>query len=97
MTKKVNMLKVTPNLILSWYSIPVVAFSNHSQLRFVAGTIDRTRIATFERVLWRVLRGNLYMNQTDITEPAPRLAPSSIWLLCHFAAESVSSLDIIRS
>lgn len=69
MTKKVNMLQVTPNLILSWYSIPVVALSNHSQLRFVAGTIDRTRIATFERVLWRVLRGNLYMNQTDITEP----------------------------
>jgi V-type H+-transporting ATPase subunit a len=26
-------------------------------------------MATFERVLWRVLRGNLYMNQTDIAEP----------------------------
>ncbi|KAG1868845.1 V-type ATPase, V0 complex, 116kDa subunit family [Suillus tomentosus] len=38
-------------------------------LEFIAGTIDRTRISTFERVLWRVLRGNLYMNHTDITEP----------------------------
>lgn len=38
-------------------------------LEFVAGTIDRARIPTFERVLWRVLRGNLYMNHTDITEP----------------------------
>ncbi|KAG1748842.1 V-type ATPase, V0 complex, 116kDa subunit family [Suillus paluster] len=38
-------------------------------LEFVAGTIDRTRISTFERVLWRVLRGNLYMNHTDIAEP----------------------------
>jgi V-type H+-transporting ATPase subunit a len=38
-------------------------------LRFVAGTIDRARIPTFERVLWRVLRGNLYMNHTDIAEP----------------------------
>lgn len=37
--------------------------------RFVAGTIDRARIPTFERVLWRVLRGNLYMNHTDIAEP----------------------------
>lgn len=37
--------------------------------RFVAGTIDRARLETFERVLWRVLRGNLYMNHTDIQEP----------------------------
>ena len=32
------------------------------ELEFVAGTIDRARMPTFERVLWRVLRGNLYMN-----------------------------------
>jgi V-type H+-transporting ATPase subunit a len=37
--------------------------------RFVAGTIDRSRIPTFERVLWRVLRGNLYMNHADIESP----------------------------
>ncbi|KAF8265619.1 V-type ATPase, V0 complex, 116kDa subunit family [Lactarius quietus] len=38
-------------------------------LEFVAGVIDRTRLSTFERVLWRVLRGNLYMNHTDIADP----------------------------
>ncbi|TCD63275.1 H(+)-transporting V0 sector ATPase subunit a [Steccherinum ochraceum] len=38
-------------------------------LEFVAGTIERSRLGTFERVLWRVLRGNLYMNHTDIEEP----------------------------
>ncbi|KAF9036853.1 V-type ATPase, V0 complex, 116kDa subunit family [Panaeolus papilionaceus] len=38
-------------------------------LEFVAGTIERSRMPTFERVLWRVLRGNLYMNHTDIQEP----------------------------
>ncbi|TFK22681.1 H+-ATPase subunit [Coprinopsis marcescibilis] len=37
-------------------------------LEFVAGTIERSRVPTFERVLWRVLRGNLYMNHTDIPE-----------------------------
>jgi V-type H+-transporting ATPase subunit a len=31
--------------------------------------VDRTRLPTFERGLWRVLRGNLYMNYTDITDP----------------------------
>ncbi|KAF9533635.1 V-type ATPase, V0 complex, 116kDa subunit family [Crepidotus variabilis] len=38
-------------------------------LEFVAGTIERSRMPTFERVLWRVLRGNLYMNHTNINEP----------------------------
>lgn len=38
-------------------------------LEFVAGTIDRARMATFERILWRVLRGNLYMNYAEIQEP----------------------------
>ncbi|KAF8177611.1 V-type ATPase, V0 complex, 116kDa subunit family [Pholiota molesta] len=38
-------------------------------LEFVAGTIERSRLPTFERVLWRVLRGNLFMNHTDIPEP----------------------------
>ncbi|KAF7329515.1 V-type proton ATPase subunit a [Mycena kentingensis (nom. inval.)] len=38
-------------------------------LEFVAGTLDRARVPTFERVLWRVLRGNLYMNHSDIVEP----------------------------
>lgn len=38
-------------------------------LEFVAGTIDRARMATFERILWRVLRGNLYMNYAEIEEP----------------------------
>ncbi|KAH8978706.1 ATPase V0/A0 complex subunit [Lactarius akahatsu] len=47
------------------YSAPNVQLD----LEFVAGVIDRTRLPTFERVLWRVLRGNLYMNHTDIAEP----------------------------
>ena len=34
-------------------------------LEFVSGTIDRERMGTFERVLWRVLRGNLYMNYAE--------------------------------
>jgi V-type H+-transporting ATPase subunit a len=35
-------------------------------LGFVTGVILRSKIATFERVLFRATRGNLFMNQADI-------------------------------
>jgi len=46
-----------------------MASSAPVDLEFVAGTIERTRMATLERVLWRAMRGNLYMNYAEI--PAP--------------------------
>lgn len=35
---------------------------------FVAGVINREKMESFERILWRSLRGNLYMNQAEIKE-----------------------------
>uniref|UniRef100_A0A8C7P137 V-type proton ATPase subunit a n=1 Tax=Oncorhynchus mykiss TaxID=8022 RepID=A0A8C7P137_ONCMY len=36
--------------------------------RFVAGVISRERIPTFERMLWRVCRGNVFLRQADIED-----------------------------
>ncbi|KAI8376335.1 V-type ATPase, V0 complex, 116kDa subunit family [Radiomyces spectabilis] len=41
---------------------------NHLNLNYVTGVIARSRMQTFERVLWRSLRGNLYMNSAEIDE-----------------------------
>uniref|UniRef100_A0A8C6ST18 V-type proton ATPase subunit a n=1 Tax=Neogobius melanostomus TaxID=47308 RepID=A0A8C6ST18_9GOBI len=42
-------------------------------LRFVAGVIGRERIPTFERMLWRVCRGNVFLRQSEINH--------NVWLL----------------
>lgn len=34
--------------------------------RFVAGVILRERIPSFERMLWRACRGNVFLKQTEI-------------------------------
>uniref|UniRef100_A0A673ZQ16 V-type proton ATPase subunit a n=1 Tax=Salmo trutta TaxID=8032 RepID=A0A673ZQ16_SALTR len=47
------------------------------RLGFVAGVISRERIPTFERMLWRVCRGNVFLRQADIEDSLedPVLSP----------------------
>ncbi|KAJ8918153.1 hypothetical protein NQ315_011610 [Exocentrus adspersus] len=40
-----------------------------SHLDFVAGVINRKRLPAFERMLWRVSRGNIFLKQADIETP----------------------------
>ncbi|KTW25940.1 hypothetical protein T552_03214 [Pneumocystis carinii B80] len=40
-----------------------------TSIGFTTGVIPRIHMATFERILWRMLRGNLYMNQVEIVNP----------------------------
>lgn len=38
-------------------------------LSFLTGVIAREKFATFERMLWRVCRGNVYLKSSEIEEP----------------------------
>lgn len=40
-----------------------------SRLGFVAGVIQRERVAGFERMLWRISRGNVFLRQAELDEP----------------------------
>lgn len=37
--------------------------------RFVGGVINRERVPAFERMLWRISRGNVFLRQTEIEKP----------------------------
>lgn len=50
------------------------------QLGFVAGVIGRERVIGFERMLWRVSRGNVFLRQADIEKPFTD--PKTVRLLC---------------
>ncbi|VDP07354.1 unnamed protein product [Soboliphyme baturini] len=52
------------------YSFKLSLFSfDKVDLRFVAGVILRERLPSFERMLWRACRGNVFLKQADIGEP----------------------------
>ncbi|KAJ1814968.1 H(+)-transporting V0 sector ATPase subunit a [Coemansia sp. RSA 2599] len=49
--------------------IGAVAAGRDINVGFITGVIARDRISTLERVLWRSLRGNMFLNYVDIEEP----------------------------
>ena len=38
------------------------------RLGFLAGVIDRNKVPTFELMLWRICRGNVFLRTADIDE-----------------------------
>jgi V-type H+-transporting ATPase subunit a len=39
------------------------------RLGFVAGVIQRERVPAFERMLWRISRGNVFLRQAELEKP----------------------------
>ncbi|XP_069484839.1 V-type proton ATPase 116 kDa subunit a 4-like [Ambystoma mexicanum] len=52
------------NSLLELRTIPMAASAG--KLGFIAGVIGRERMAAFERLLWRVCRGNIYLKYAEL-------------------------------
>lgn len=67
-----------------------------SCLRFTAGVIGRERMAAFERLLWRVCRGNIYLKyselDTTLEDPVTVRSRIILYLTCPLFATLGSRL-----
>ena len=59
----VELWKIYISILFVWSSPNLHYFS-----RFVTGVIVRERMPTFERVLWRACRGNVFLRQANIED-----------------------------
>ncbi|XP_018350535.1 PREDICTED: V-type proton ATPase 116 kDa subunit a [Trachymyrmex septentrionalis] len=48
---------------------PNPAISIRGRLEFVGGVINRERVPAFERMLWRISRGNVFLRQSELDKP----------------------------
>ncbi|XP_069189056.1 V-type proton ATPase 116 kDa subunit a 1 isoform X2 [Procambarus clarkii] len=58
-----------PNTSITQNLLPAEEGKGPVQLGFVAGVTRRERMPMFERMLWRVCRGNVFVRQSEIHEP----------------------------
>ena len=71
-TKKSPASKKMSSSSISSVGIPITSGSfkiGELHLSFLTGVIAREKFATFERMLWRVCRGNVYLKSSEIEEP----------------------------
>ena len=64
----------------------------------MTGVISRERVPAFERMLWRISRGNVFLRQTEIEIPLQD--PNSVSLLSRenkifFFVDEISFRDVI--
>ncbi|XP_011643087.1 V-type proton ATPase 116 kDa subunit a [Pogonomyrmex barbatus] len=45
------------------------AITTRGRLEFVGGVINRERVPAFERMLWRISRGNVFLRQAELDKP----------------------------
>lgn len=56
---------------------------NRGRLGFVAGVIQRERVSGFERMLWRISRGNVFLRQAELDDALEDPSTVSYFFLKH--------------
>jgi V-type H+-transporting ATPase subunit a len=57
--------------------------TDSKNLGFVAGVVAREKVIGFERMLWRISRGNVFLRQAEIETPFKD--PKTVSLRCHLS------------
>lgn len=63
-------------------------------LNFVAGVVNRSRAPGFERMLWRVSRGNVFIRRADIEEPFAD--PKTVYILLFDKDRQIEDVEFSR-
>ncbi|XP_019167596.1 PREDICTED: V-type proton ATPase subunit a1-like [Ipomoea nil] len=68
---------------------------NQSHVRFISGVICKSKVLTFERMLFRATRGNMFFNQTtaeyEIMDPASNEMVEKVVFIVFFSGEQARS------
>lgn len=54
------------------------------RLGFVAGVIQRERVPAFERMLWRISRGNVFLRRVELDKPLEDPSTVLVFFLVNF-------------
>ncbi|XP_026321938.1 V-type proton ATPase 116 kDa subunit a [Hyposmocoma kahamanoa] len=66
--EEIGMDSLTKSLIPDESGQPQQAAA-HGRLGFVAGVVQRERVPAFERMLWRISRGNVFLRRAELDKP----------------------------
>jgi hypothetical protein len=72
-------------MLYSWCMTEHVNVIFTIDFRFVAGVVPRERLPAFERMLWRISRGNVFLRRAELDQPLEDPSTvSSLFLLSYF-------------
>lgn len=69
--------------------------ANRGRLGFVAGVIKRERVPAFERMLWRISRGNVFLRRAEMDHPLED--PATVRIRTYCFPYYIFNLDLVRS